>query len=85
MKQSSIFLRSLLIAVIVGVGAHTALISQQPNRPAPPAQIDPAVVQSIQALKEANTKLLERQAAMLEQLKVIEEEARQARIFAKRT
>ncbi len=77
-----------LLALLIGLGSFTLLHSQQPVAPqAIPAAnpVDPATLQSLQALKAANAALIQRQETLMKRLKVLEEEARQLRIFAKRS
>jgi len=87
-SKSSILIRALIVTAIVAFGAHHVLQSQQPaaTPPAAAAQtMDPATLQSLQALKTANEKLLKKQALILERMEKLEEEVRQLRIFAKRS
>lgn len=92
LTKSSVLIRALIVAAIVGIGAHHVLQSQQPQPAASPTTaaaaqttIDPATLQSLQALKTANEKLLKKQQGLLERMEKLEEDVRQLRIFAKRS
>ena len=81
--------RALLLAIVVAVAARGYLVSQTPPAPATPptaatATADQAL-RALQSVQAANEKILADQEAMLKQLETVAEEARQLRIFARRT
>jgi len=81
--------RALLLAIVVAVAARGYLISQTAPAPAAPpaaavATADQAL-RALQSIQAANEKILADQEAMLKQLETTGEEARQLRIFARRT
>jgi len=85
-------LRHLLFATVLLIfGASGWVISQQPPAPVPEAAIadqsaqEAKLLQALEALRAGNQELLERQQALMKRLEVLEEEARQLRIFARRS
>ena len=89
MKHASLF---LALALLLGVPA-TTLQSQDaepaPAAPAPPAPIPPvqkgAPLEMLKAMRDANAKLLEQQAATLLKLEEMEKAAQTIKTLGKRS
>jgi hypothetical protein len=74
------------ILAILAVAASIAVVhSQAPQAPVPAAAVEKAPLQQLQAIRDANLKLLEQQAKTLLDIAKMEEVAQQLKILGKRS